>query len=96
MTNHTSDFPMISGDSNLMLSIPIAISMDMSEHTHTHICTCLHNMFTPEHKTLKNEILSSPMEVGIGKHKINSQSRKIYGGKKMIFPASTTQLTRSV
>ena len=46
-------------------------------HTHTHICTCLHNMFTPAHNTLKNKISSSPMGVGVGKYKINPQSSKI-------------------
>jgi hypothetical protein len=45
-------------------------------HTHTHTCTCLHNIFTLAHNTIKNEILSSPMGVGVGKHKINPQFRE--------------------
>ena len=65
-------------------------------HTHTHICTCLHNMFTPTHNTLKNEILSSPMGVGVGKHKINPQYRKIDRRKEKnnFFSALTVMFTQ--
>ena len=66
-----------------------------STHTHTH--TYFH-MFTqyvhPSTQCIRNKVLSNPMGVGVGKHKINPQSRKIDIGEKTIFPASTTSKGR--
>ena len=76
MPNHTFNFPMIGGDSKSRVVCP---HCHVHEHVgaHTHICSCLHNIFTLAHNTLKNEILSSPMGVRVGKYKINPQSSKI-------------------
>ena len=72
------NFPMIGGDSKSHVVRPHChVYKHAKAHTHTHICTCLYNMITPAHNTLKSKISSSPMGVEVGKYKINPQSSKI-------------------
>ena len=69
---------MIGGDSKSRVVRPIChVQVHAGAHTHTHTFAHVYTICSPQTQHIKNEILSSPMGVGVRKYKINSQSSKI-------------------